>query len=139
MARNRRISLVIVSLLLLVAALAMPMTASAGPPRVERDSAKVFVQPDEGATLEAGGIVVTIPEGAMPEGGQVVMHVRWIDGVWFRLDLLPHRQFDEFVKIDFGPFGAAEIYFDGPGGLVRIYPVGGVYETDHFSRYSGWY
>jgi hypothetical protein len=140
MTRNRRISLLILSVLLLATTLATPM-AAAGQPRYQHDSARVFLDPGEGATLQAGGMTVVIPEGAFPKGGPIIMHVKWIDGEWFRLDLLPHREFVDAVWINFGEFGDANVYFHGPHGLEPV-PSGCAYcwcVTYHFSRYSGWY
>ena len=98
-----------------------------------------FLDPGEGIVLEAGPVTLTVPEGAVPDGGQVGMHVKWEQGEWIELNLVPEQTFAVPVTLDFSEFGDATIYYLDHGQLVLMEIVDGSLTTDHFSRYSGWY
>ena len=142
--RYRRIAVRVLSLLLVVSALLVPMTASAGDWDKEKGSMDVPAGATEEYRLEVAGISVTIPVGAMPEGGKVMLQVKSSSDGEFVADFLPNPDFAQAVMMD---FGTAEVVYLGQGrNLAQIWTSdldgdGAVGEilSDHFSRYSGHY
>ncbi len=131
------------ALLLVVSLLIFPASASAGRTVVQKGS--MFVPPaaTETYTLTVGRVSVSIPPGAMPEGGRILLQVRNKDG-WFQAKFSPDREFQVPVIMDFGE--AEVVYYhegreivpivtedlDGDGAVGEIASM-------HFSRYSGFY
>ena len=136
MSHHRRVKM-LVSILFIAALLALPGMASAGSFSVAH--AKQFLAPGEGTVLVAGPVTLTVPEGALPDGGLVGMHVKWEQGGWLELNLVPEQSFPVPITLSFSEFGDAAIYYLNHGEPELIEVIDGSYSTDHFSRYSGWY
>ena len=146
MRRITRFSMLITAMVLLLT-LALPMTAFAGKGGGRWHNATGHIQVPAGATedsvLTVGPVSVTLFPGSLPEGGPVVLHVKWDDSGAFRADFHPDREFDVPVLIDFGTVATVE--YVGPHGSEIITTsdldgdgeVGEIY-SDHFSRFSGW-
>ena len=142
--RHHRIALRVLSLLLILGALLVPLTASAGAYDKEKGSMVVPAGTTEEYRLEVGGISVTIPVGAMPEGGKVMLQVKSTADGEFCADFLPNLTFAQPVMMD---FGTTEVVYVGQGqdwtdiqtsDLDGDGAVGEIL-SDHFSRYSGHY
>jgi len=143
---NKRL-VALFSMLLILGTLLAPVTAFAdkGKSGWYNETGHVMVPEDasEEIVLAVGPVSVTLPPGAMPEGGPVILHVKWTDDGAFRADFHPDREFDVPVLIDFGT--AETVVYSGPGGSEVIPTqdldgdgeVGEIY-SDHFSRFSGW-
>jgi len=143
MYKKRRLVLSLLAVAVLVGMLVLPMTASAG--RFTRENGVMWVPADlqEPMTLSVDGVSVTVPPGAMPRGGIVVLHVMREPATgWFQVDFLPDRQFPVPVIMDFGE--VFELNYMGPDGPEPIIPrmpyrVRARFLSPHFSRYSGWH
>jgi len=143
---NKRL-VALLSVLLILGTLLAPITALAGKGKSRWYNETGHVMVPEGATddtvLSVGPVSVTLFPGSLPEGGPVVLHVKWTDEGVFRADFHPDRAFDVPVLIDFGTaetvvytsHGSTEVIvtedLDGDGEVGEIY-------SDHFSRFSGW-
>ncbi|MCD6519827.1 MAG: hypothetical protein J7M05_07895 [Anaerolineae bacterium] len=144
MYRHRKLLLTILLIAVLVGILAFPLSASAGRFKVERGF--MFVPPNATTSyhLQVGKISVTIPPGALPRGGPVILTVISRRGGQFLADFRPDYQFAKPVLMDFGT--APVVYYWEHGQRVPIQTsdldgdgeVGEIL-SDHFSRYSGWY
>ena len=143
MRTNRRL-VTIVSAILLIAGLVLPMSASAG--RYSHRIGFMFVPRNttQDYTLTVGEVSVTIPAGALPHGGPVLVHVVTDSAGRFRADFLPDYTFAKPVLMEFGD--APFVYYHAGTDLIRIETsdvdgdgdVGEVW-MGHFSRYSGWF
>ena len=137
MTRNRRLLLSMMAIMLIVATLALPMTALAG--RATRQQGFMFVPPftQKSHTLTVGRISVTVPPRAMPWGGFVFLRVVETPSGYFVADFLPDRDFAVPVIMDYDT--APWVDYHSKRGPVRIWTVNGKIESWHFSRYSGWF
>jgi len=95
-------------------------------------------------TLTVGRVSVTVPAGALPQGGPVVLHVATDSEGRFRADFLPNYSFARPVLMKFG--AAPFIYYHTGHDCIRIDTAdidgdgeGGEVWMGHFSRYSGWF
>ncbi len=143
MAKNKRFWVSLLIAAVLIGALIVPLAASAGKAVVRHG---IMLVPPRAAIpyrLQVGEFSVTIPAGALPKGGPVIIHTMQRDN-WFQVDFLPERQFAAPVMMDFGT--APVIYYQHNGTQNEIWTsdldgdgqVGEIY-SDHFSRYSGWH
>jgi hypothetical protein len=134
---NRRLWLSVIAIALIVATLALPMTASAG--RAIRQSGFMFVPPfaRQAYTLSVGRVSVTVPPKAMPWGGVVYLRVVETPSGHFVADFLPDRDFDVPVTMDYDTAPWVDYY--SKRGPVRIWTTDGRIDSWHFSRYSGWF
>ncbi len=139
MFKNRRLLWVLVSFVLVVSALLLPLTASAG--RFTRERGFMFVPANATIpyTLTVGQVSVTIPPGAMPQGGPVILFVVTSADGWFMAEFLPERAFAQPVLMDFGSVRDETVYYHDGGALVPLRTQGGKLWSPHFSRYSGWH
>lgn len=143
---NKRL-VALLSVLLILGTLLAPVTAFAGKGKSGWYNETGHVMVPEGATedtvLSVGPVSVTLFPGSLPEGGPVVLHVKWTDEGVFRAGFHPDREFDVPVLIDFGT--AETVVYSGHGGSEVIITqdldgdgeIGEIY-SDHFSRFSGW-
>lgn len=139
MKAHKRLLLTIVSLILVLSALALPAVASAGGVEHYQDRVRVPANSSQDYTLEVDGVTITVPGGALPDGGQIKAHLKVKDDE-FTLQLSPEQDFHESITIDLGPDYASDaIVSDSRGETVIINPVDGVFQVDHCSRYSGYY
>lgn len=135
---NRKWLLAAFFIVLMIATLAMPLSALAAPGTVrEKGMIHVPAGITEPVTLQVMDISVTIPPGAMPKGGPVVLMVTKSANGFTQADFLPERQFEQPVMIRFGT--APLVYYWSRGRTVSIETDGGEFISDHFSRYSGFY
>jgi hypothetical protein len=143
MYKKRRLFLSLLAVAVLVATMLLPMTASAGRFTRETDWMWVPANLAQPKTLSVDGISVTIPVGAMPDGGIVILRVlREPAKGWFQADFLPDRTFAVPVLMDFGD--VYELNYMSPDGPEPIVPrsprlVRARFLSPHFSRYSGWH
>lgn len=137
MKRNRRILLSVFAIILVVATLALPMAASAGGALQARGSMLVLPGTQQSHTLTVGRISVTVPPGAMPEGGIVSLRVVETPNGRFIAEFLPDREFDVPVTMDYDT--APWVDYHAKSGLERIWTANGKIQSWHFSRYSGWF
>lgn len=135
---NRRLLVSVLAIMLVVMTLALPMTASAGGAFHGYGSLYVPAGTTESHTLIVGRVSVTVPPGAMPEGGYVSLSVLETPSGRFKADFLPDRDFDKPVIMDYQT--APWVEFQAKrGGPQRIWTTDGKIESQHFSRYSGWF
>jgi len=123
-------------MLALVAALILPVTAGAGW-TVYQDREYIPPATTETEDLQAGPIYVTIPAGALPQGGLLRAKVKMADDGSFEAVFSPDVQFATNIIIDFGP-NVHVVYYWEDGTPILQELVDGKLVTDHFSRYSGW-
>jgi len=90
-------------------------------------------------TLTVGEISITIPVGAMPDGGPISLFVTSSPDGWFMAEFLPDRQFVTPVLMDFGSVQGETVYYHDGDNLVPLRTQGGKLWSPHFSRYSGWH
>jgi len=134
--------LLVLSLLLIVSAIALPMAVSAGSYSVRFGFMWVPRQMQAPKTLTVDGISVTVMPDSIPNGGPVILRViRGPDG-WFMADFWPDREFEIPVVMDFG--GVYELNYHAGSSLLPIVPrspelVWARFFSEHFSRYSGWH
>lgn len=140
---QKRWFLTALTTLVIVAALLLPMSASAA--RWETAVGKMMVPPDatQTYTLEVSGIKVVVPPGAYPKGGPVVLQVQRNSDGQFVASFHPELTFDAPVMMDFGT--CSQVIYDSRSGPIVIVTsdldgdgVVGEIESLHFSRYSGW-
>jgi hypothetical protein len=144
MLSNRRFFTRIVLLLVVLASLVLPLTASAG--NSSTRTGAMFVPPNatRDYRLQVGQFGVTIPTGAMPKGGLVILRVTTQRDGSFEVDFYPEMQFAKQVIMDFGPKTQIVYYHDDeqlvpiPTSDVDGDGQGGEILSWHFSRYSGW-
>jgi len=142
--RTRRRLVMALSMALLVGILAMPMAASAGKSTRTMGFMMIPAGATQDYTLTVGDVSVTVPAGALPKGGPVMIHLTADPDGQFRADFLPDRKFSSPVLIKFG--SAEVVYYHYRNTLQSIVTsdidgdgeVGEVW-MDHFSRYSGWF
>lgn len=141
---TRRDLVTILSVALLLGVLAMPFVASAAGASRSIRFMRVPANAGEDYTLTVGEVSVTVPAGALPKGGPVIIHLTTdVDGQ-FRAAFLPEGEFARPVLIKFG--SAEVVYYHDRNTLQPIYTsdvdgdgqLGEVWQ-DHFSRYSGWF
>ena len=120
---------------LLLGSLVLPFAASAD--SGDKYKAKGWVSPDAGGVLEAGGVIVEIPAGAVDKSGPVVMHVTVTeDGV--TANFVPPYEFSVPVTVTF-PSEITTISYVKGNTVETIDVADGVFSVEHFSRYSGWF
>lgn len=122
--------------LLVMMALILPTAAAAGK-KVYQDKEYIAPNTTEMEDLSAGPVYVTIPAGALPEGGKLSAKVKIDSDGSFEADFKPDTQFATDIVIDFGP-NVTVVYYWDDGVPVLMELVNGKLITDHFSRYSGW-
>jgi len=129
----------------MLATLVMPLSASAAPgAKHERGMIHLPANITEPVTLQVMDVSVTIPVGAMPKGGPVILKVTKTPDGGIQADFHPERQFNKPVIIKIGD--APIVYYIAKGKTTAIETsdldgdgkVGEFYST-HFSRYSGFY
>jgi hypothetical protein len=140
---QRRGFLTVLTMVLVIAALLLPMSASAG--RWETAVGKMMVPRNatETCTLVVSGISVTIEPGDYPKGGPVVLQVKRSSDGQFVASFHPELNFVNPVVMDFGT--VAQVIYESKSGPVVI-PTSdldgdgevGEISSMHFSRYSGW-
>jgi hypothetical protein len=134
-------------MMVMIAAMLLPMTALAesGKGKWYNDVGNMMVPAGatEAYTLSVGPVRLVVPPGALPEGGPVVLRVKWTDAGQFEANFSPEREFAAPVMMDFGTVEV--VYWESSAGTVAIQTddldgdgvVGEIY-SDHFSRFSGW-
>lgn len=138
MVHNRRLLVSVLAIMLVLVTLALPMTASAGGAFQGYGSMYVPAGTTQSHTLIVGRVSVTIPPGAMPEGGYVSLSVLETPSGRFKADFLPDREFAVPVIMDYDT--APWVEFQAKkGGPQLIWTTDGKVESTHFSRYSGWF
>jgi len=142
--RTRRRLVAVLSVALLLGVLVMPLAASATKTSRAMGFMMVPARATQDYTLTVGDVSVTIPPGALPKGGPVMIHLTADRNGGFCVDFLPDRKFTRPVLIKFG--SAEVVYYhyrnmlvpirtsdiDGDGELGEVW-------MEHFSRYSGWF
>ncbi len=136
MSIKQRILSRVMILVLVVATLLVPVTAYAGN-TVYKDYEYVPAGTTEAVILEAGFVTVTIPAGALPQGGGVAAKVKLDDDGTFSAVFGPDQTFATSIIVDFGP-DVEIVYYYSDAGPVLVNLVDGKLITNHFSRYSGW-
>jgi hypothetical protein len=136
---NRRLLLTLLAIMLVLGALFVPMSAYADRSLREHGSMFVPANATEPYTLTVGGIGVTIPVGALPKGGIIILFVVEDSDGAFIVDFLPEREFPIAVEMDFGSVRDEVVYFHNQGSLVPLRTNNGKLLSTHFSRYSGWH
>ena len=145
--RTRQRLLILLTVLLIVSALLLPMTAFAGKDKGRWRSARGRMRVPAGATesyrLRVGPVKIVVPPGALPDGGPVVLRVRWNSKGDFIADFKPDHVFAAPVMMDFG--SGDVVYYHSRGGLVPIRTedldgdgAPGEIHCNHFPRFSGW-
>ncbi len=143
MVKNKRLLTSLLVAIVLIGALVAPLAASAGKMIVRSGMMLVPRHASVPYRLQVGEFSVTVPVGALPKGGPVIIRTMQRDD-WFQVDFLPERQFAAPVMMDFGT--APVIYYEHNGTQDEIWTsdldgdgqVGEIY-SNHFSRYSGWH
>jgi hypothetical protein len=143
MLTKKRLFLSLLAVAMVLAILVLPTAASAG--YLHKESGWMWVPAHFSSprVLSVDGISVSVPPGAIPDGGLVVLTVvRDPHTGWFQVDFLPDREFPVSVTMDFGD--VYELNYLGPDGAVPIVPHSEVrvharFLSQHFSRYSGWH
>lgn len=123
-------------LIALVAMLILPVATAAGT-AVYTDREYIPPATTETEDLQVGPIYVTIPAGALPQGGLLRAKVKVDDSGAFEAVFSPDVQFATDIIIDFGP-NVSVVYYWENGVPIPQELVDGKLFTDHFSRYSGW-
>lgn len=123
-------------LIALVVALVLPITTAAGT-AVYTDREYIPPATAETEDLQVGPIYVTIPAGALPQGGLLRAKVKVDDSGAFEAVFSPDVQFATNIIIDFGP-NVSVVYYWENGVPIPQELVDGKLFTNHFSRYSGW-
>lgn len=134
---SRRLSLALIALMLVVAMLALPMTASAEGAFHGRATLDVPADLESPVTLTVGRISVTIPPGAMPEGGTISLRVVETPSGRFVAEFLPDLDFEVAVTMDYAT--APWVDYMTKKGPQRMWTENGKIQSYHFSRYSGWF
>jgi hypothetical protein len=121
MLTKKRLFLSLLAVAMVLAILVLPTAASAG--YLHKESGWMWVPAHFSSprVLSVDGISVSVPPGAIPDGGLVVL---------------------TSVTMDFGD--VYELNYLGPDGAVPIVPHSEVrvharFLSQHFSRYSGWH
>ncbi|OGO05340.1 MAG: hypothetical protein A2Y60_04110 [Chloroflexi bacterium RBG_13_54_9] len=143
--KNRKRTFVsILLVLLVVSALVLPMTASAGRFTREQGFMRVPRGATEAYTLTVGEVSVTIPPGALPKGGPVILIVTTGPRGQFLANFGPSYRFQAPVMMEFGD--AEVVYYHYGNAQIPLYTGdldgdgdSGEIESEHFSRYSGWF
>lgn len=123
-------------LIALVAMLILPVATAAGT-AVYTDREYIPPATTETEDLQVGPIYVTIPAGALPQGGLLRAKVKVDDSGAFEAVFSPDVRFATNIIIDFGP-NVSVVYYWENGVPIPQELVDGKLFTDHFSRYSGW-
>ena len=140
MTRSRRFLFTLMSVLLIVGALAAPMTAFAGgPDRVKSKTVQVAWDADKPVRVNVGQVRVVFRPGTLKEidGEYTVTLTVATQGKQFDADLQLEPAHDgDFVQPVIAKFGkATEVENDGQ----ILQTNRGFLYLDHFSRYSGWF
>jgi len=143
MTNRRRLFVSILSIIVVVSALALPFGASAAKWLQLKGKMMVPRNATEPSELRVGEFGVVIYPESMPKGGPIMLHARVAPDGAFVVQFHPERDFDAPVMMDFGT--CAEVVYEGPQGNETIVTqdldgdgeVGEIW-SDHFSRYSGW-
>lgn len=142
MVNKKRLLLSVLAILVLVSAL-MPMAALAEGRKKDaasRTFSRTFVVPanaEKATRFNLGRLLMVVPAGALPEGGEITVSGEiWSDGK-FVIDFTPDYVFEVPVLVKFG--NAKVVYWHDGDNLVPIKTRGGWVKLEHFSRYSGWH
>ncbi len=143
MLRNNKFSRIVLTLLVVVM-LAAPFAASAGSRGTAWGLMIVWPHSSRAYTLNVNGFAVTVPSGALPNGGIIIERVTVKGNGEFSVEFYPDYRFSEDVIMDFR--SAETVYYHSDSGLIAIptYDLDnngevGEFFSEHFSRYSGWY
>ena len=143
--RTKQRLLALLTVLLIASALLLPMTAFADQDKWYQANGHMIVPAGatESYSLSVGSVKIVVPPGALPDGGPVVLRVRWNDNGDFIADFKPDRVFAAPVMMDFGSGNV--VYYHSSSGLVPIQTQDldgdgepGELYCNHFSRFSGW-
>lgn len=145
--RTKQRLFILLTVLLVVSALLVPMTTFADQGWGNWYKANGQMLIPAGATasysLSVGPVKIVVPPGALPDGGPVILRVRWNSNGDFIADFLPDHVFAAPVMMDFG--SGDVVYYHSRSGLVPIRTqdldgdgAPGEIHCNHFSRFSGW-
>ena len=126
----------------LVAVLSSLLMPSALAGKMERFRDTALFRPRSGAVLEAGGIKVVVPPGALVRP-QVLRLAVFSDGEWTDVNLKPDLEFDQSVLIDFGT--TPLVHYWDQDHWVEIITIDADHDgevgeilVEHFSRWAWW-
>jgi len=140
MTRSRRFLITFMSVLLVIGALAAPMTAFAGgQTRVKSQTIQIAWDADKPVRVSVGKVRVVFQPGTLKEIDTEYTFTLTVatEGKKFYADLQLEPAHDgDFIQPVIAKFGNAE-EVESDGQILQT--VRGFLELDHFSRYSGWF